>query len=107
MALIWTNRSSVSSASRRAIVVFPTPGRSPQHQRSHCSGGQHDTEWAIPAKNVILTDNVSESTGTQPVRQGTRGAFIVGERRRSFKEIRHGPSIFPSLSRRKGNFSIR
>ncbi len=63
-------------------------GRAPEDQRREAAGGKHHAERGFGAKHLILSDDISETTRSEPVGQGARAR--VGTRRVAcIKEIRH------------------
>ena len=62
----------MASASSRAIVVLPTPGRAPEDDRAEVPLGEHRAERAVGAEQVVLADDLLEPARAQPVGERPR-----------------------------------
>ena len=84
MALIWTKARSVASASRRAMVVLPTPGGPQKTIEPRLPSASIRAERAVGAEQVVLADDLLEP------RAGAAGRRAGAARRRAGAARRPG-----------------
>ena len=77
-AEICTKCSPAGAASKRAIVVLPTPGGPQRISEASEPRSTMRDQRAVGAEQVVLADHLGEAAGAQAVGQRTRGGLRAG-----------------------------
>ena len=86
-----SNAAPVVSATMRASVVFPTPGRPVEDQRAQPVLLDREPERRALAEHVLLADELVERPRPQPLRERRRRGRALP--RRVGEEVAHRPEV--------------
>jgi hypothetical protein len=84
---------------------LPTAGRPPQDPRDQPLPGDHAPDRGVGRQQVVLTDHVPESPGSQPV--GQRPLRVVVEQRQRRFGVLHQPALGSCLLDVRARYPVR